>query len=485
MVGLCIEKNLDHEVVYGRIVKDLEKVQTCGVQLLSNEIIKGVLLLIIGDNLGSHSLGGFTENFSTSKYFCRYCLIRRDQFEAKNGEFENYEERTIESYNNALEKIEQDCLEEYQGVKFNSVFNKLSNFHVCNPGLPPCWGHDGFEGVIAYDLQLYVNYFIKERWFSLDSLNDRILKFPYSIEDMRDKPCKIRRDAKKISGAACQVWQFLRLFPILILDKVKDFNDDVWYLVLLLTEITEIICAPEIHKTFLPYLQAIINEYLSLRKFVFPNIKLRPKHHYMHHYPDLIMKFGPPIKVWSLRFETKHTFFKRAIRALHNFTNITKSLSVKHELFQSYLRVGADLRFDVKMEKSGPFQIHIYCEEIKEALKEASLPSTIQECNSVFVKGTTFKKGNVMILSQSGYQFEIRMGRICLFLHDDDDNIYIVFEVLETTFHRVLRCYELGKMLKYECHAFNRCIKYEPLHVYTVGNFLCAKPKYGFVSKGL
>ena len=65
-----------------------------------------------------------------SKYFCRYCLIRRDLFAAKNGEYESYEERTIELYNNALKKIEQDFLEEYQGVKFNSVFNKLSNFHV-------------------------------------------------------------------------------------------------------------------------------------------------------------------------------------------------------------------------------------------------------------------------------------------------------------------------------------------------------------------
>ena len=51
----------------------------------------------------------------------------------KNGEFQNYEQRTIESYNNALKKIEQNCPEEYQVVKFNSVFNKLSNFHVWNP----------------------------------------------------------------------------------------------------------------------------------------------------------------------------------------------------------------------------------------------------------------------------------------------------------------------------------------------------------------
>ena len=71
-----------------------------------------------------------------------------------------------------------------------------------------------------------MDYFIKEGWFSLYALNARILKFPYSAEDMKDKPCKVRRNAQKILGGACQVWQFLRLLPILILDKVKDYENN-------------------------------------------------------------------------------------------------------------------------------------------------------------------------------------------------------------------------------------------------------------------
>ncbi|KAK2858588.1 hypothetical protein Q5P01_003208 [Channa striata] len=37
-----------------------------------DETIKGALYYIAGDNLGSHSVGGFTETFSNSQYFCRY-----------------------------------------------------------------------------------------------------------------------------------------------------------------------------------------------------------------------------------------------------------------------------------------------------------------------------------------------------------------------------------------------------------------------------
>lgn len=37
---------------------------------------------ISGDNLGSHGVGGFVENFSVSHYFCRYCDIKRSSFES-------------------------------------------------------------------------------------------------------------------------------------------------------------------------------------------------------------------------------------------------------------------------------------------------------------------------------------------------------------------------------------------------------------------
>lgn len=45
---------------------------------------------------------------------------------------------------------------EVQGIKFRSVFNTLQNFNVCSPGMPPCLGHDIFEGVLSYDVALYL-----------------------------------------------------------------------------------------------------------------------------------------------------------------------------------------------------------------------------------------------------------------------------------------------------------------------------------------
>lgn len=62
----------------------------------------------------------------------------------------------------ALEKLEDTLDLHYEGIKFNSVFKKLDHFHVCNPGLPPCLGHDLFEEVVTYDLKIYIDYFVKK-----------------------------------------------------------------------------------------------------------------------------------------------------------------------------------------------------------------------------------------------------------------------------------------------------------------------------------
>uniref|UniRef100_A0A8C1MVV7 Uncharacterized protein n=1 Tax=Cyprinus carpio TaxID=7962 RepID=A0A8C1MVV7_CYPCA len=70
---------------------------------------------------------------------------------------------------------------------------------------------------------------------------------------------------------------------------------------------------------------------------MFPDHPLKPKHHYLLHYPDLILKFGPLIRLWTLRFESKHSYFKECARKLHNFLHLSKTLAERHQLLQSYL----------------------------------------------------------------------------------------------------------------------------------------------------
>ncbi|KYM96897.1 hypothetical protein ALC62_12434 [Cyphomyrmex costatus] len=478
LVALCKESDFDHKSVYGKVVEDLKIIEETGIEI-DKKLIKGCLVFITGDNLGSHGLGGFVENFSTSQYFCRFCHVTKEKFYSNGGSCKMYKSRSIKSYNSALDKIGNK--KDFEGIKFNSVFNQLKNYHVCLPGLPPCLGHDIFEGVVAFDLQLYIGYFINNKWFTLKQLNERIENFKYSTEDRQDKPCTITTMNKKIPGGACQIWNFIRLLPLLIEDKIQTTDNEVWLCTLLLSEIVEIICSPIIHTSCLSYLQLIISQYISMREMLFPEVKLRPKHHYMYHYPELILQFGPLMKVWTMRFESKHRFFKRAIRYCLNFINVLKSLSIKHELLQSLVRLGADIRIQTELYEVSTFHIDLYNIDIQKAIQNARLPPLIQQCSRVVVKGTEYKQGYALVLHQDGYRYNIVIGKMCLFLCYEE-NIYILFEIVENEYIPYINAYKIGGIKSYECHNLHEVLYFKPLHVYTIESMRCIKPSHGFVS---
>lgn len=321
LVLLCGEKDLKEfgcSKLFSEMLEDLKDLEENGISV-GNKTIKGALYCIAGDNLGSYGIGGFTEKFSCSKYFCRYCEITRSEFE--NDPNVCGPQRTPETYDSAVNDIASgDGTGDIKGIKVNSVFNALKSFHVCQPGLPPCLGHDIFEGVLAYDVALYLKYFIKQKkWFTYTLLNRRITQFKYKGSDALTKPCTVN-EGPKLSGQAIQNWNFLRLLPLLIGDKVQNPDDEVWQLTLQLKDIVDLVCAQRISQSQVVYLDIIIQEYLESRKCLFPECKLKPKHHYLRHYPALILKFGPLIRLWTMRFESKHSYFKRCARHLKNLS---------------------------------------------------------------------------------------------------------------------------------------------------------------------
>ena len=183
---------------------------------------------------------------------------------------------------------------------------------------------------------------------------------------------------------------------------------------------------------------------------LFSTVPLRPKHHYVRHYSSLIFEFGPLIKVWTMRFESKHTFFKRTIRYLHNFINVPKSLAEKHELYQSFLRLGADIRSDTEITETNVFNINIYDEKLPAAVRQAHLSENVEECHSAIIKGTTYKKGCFLSVRQTSYQYNVVIGKICMLLCDNHENVFALFEIIDTYFVPYLRVYELGKTIAYE-----------------------------------
>ena len=76
LVLLCREKDFKYfgmNKVFEPLIKDLKVLEERGIVLSEGNVVKGTLVAISGDNLGSHGIVFFLENFSRADRFCRYC----------------------------------------------------------------------------------------------------------------------------------------------------------------------------------------------------------------------------------------------------------------------------------------------------------------------------------------------------------------------------------------------------------------------------
>ncbi|KAL1255350.1 hypothetical protein QQF64_013411 [Cirrhinus molitorella] len=131
------------------------------------------------------------------------------------------------------------------------------------------------------------------------------------------------------------MWCLLRLLPLMIGDLVPQENK-FWELLLLLLNCMEYIFSPALTQDGLLFLKHLINEHHSLFLELFPERHLKPKHHFILHYPHAIRRLGPLVHYWSMRFEAKHGFFKRLAHITCNFKNICKTMAFRHQMLLCY-----------------------------------------------------------------------------------------------------------------------------------------------------
>jgi hypothetical protein len=64
--------------------------------------------------------------------------------------------------------------------------------------------------------------------------------------------------------------------------------------------------------------------------------RIKPKHHYLSHYSRLYKTYGPLMCVWTLRFESKHCFFKQIGQRAKNFKNFEAMAARRHQRHQEW-----------------------------------------------------------------------------------------------------------------------------------------------------
>jgi hypothetical protein len=335
LISLCYDryiKNFGWNKFAEHMVNELKKLESTGFDV-QNKHIQVKLVSIAGDNLGSHALGGFTENFSKVNFFCRFCYMTQDELKKKNLHL--CPRRSPDNYIADVQaKKETDT--NFKGVKFDSKFNELASFHVCDPGLPPCIGHDLFHGSFSKDLQLIVNKLVELNIFTIGFLNALLRKFVKMYRNYNSFP-KLSTTNKKLKGSMSEINKLITVLPYIMLHATEE-HENLRELILTMVRITQIVTAPSLSTDQVVILREEIDEYFNLRLVVFPDATLLPKHHQMKHYPELICLLGPLSKFSTLPFEHKHQVFKNMILHSRNFINAPKTLAERHQLHQALLR---------------------------------------------------------------------------------------------------------------------------------------------------
>ncbi|KAG1672406.1 Zinc finger protein ZXDC [Nymphon striatum] len=433
------------DAIFKQLITDLKDIECTGIDILNNgQNVKGTV--------------------------CWYCLVTHGDF-AENPN-NSGELRTIENYKRALDQLQTarnpPNANHVQGIKFNSLFNEMDFFHVCPTGLPPCLGHDLFEGVVNYDVALFVQYYIKEKkWFTYSELNRRILHFKYLGSDKNNGLCEVNLNGEKLGGQAVQNWYFLRFLPLIIGYKISEPADPVWQMFLQLKDIVELVCAPKINEANIAYLAVLIDQYLEDRQTIFENHKLKPKHHYLRHYPYLILQFGPLIHVWTMRFESKHAYFKRCVRYLQNFKNLSKTLTERHQMLIAYRCAGSFFPDEIVMKDSIPLHLDTYSSTIQDTLGVFSFTSSDYITCELGYMGTTYKKGNFLITGKEDDM--IVFGEILYIIKCKNQmEIYFLLRAHQSVYDDALHVYSVSCKNReaYICLKHEDLLDYYPLNAY-------------------
>ena len=189
--------------------------------------------------------------------------------------------------------------------------------------------HDLLEGVVPYEISLIVQSLIDIGYLTLEEVNEGINFFSYSLSDINSRPPELILPNLRIKAA--EAWCLVRNHPSIIGFKIPH-QEPYCQLLILLLDCCAIIFAPEITESLAHLLACLIEDHHTHIKLLYPNKSLTPKHHFLLHYPKIMMRFGPANRYWCMRFEAKHRFAKElssSVKSKHTTNTSIKVYYIK------------------------------------------------------------------------------------------------------------------------------------------------------------
>ena len=239
-------------------------------------------------------------------------------------------------------------------------------------------------------------YVVVQEKFDIGYLNGAISQFSYGYLESANKPsanftkAMLCKKDHTLSQKAMQTWCLIRSLPFLFADNIDD-EDVHMFLIIYLLRIMEIVFAPKLHKSILPYLDSLVRDFTTCFIRLFPNINLINKFHHLDHYAECIAWAGPLILYYCLRFEAKHNECKLRAQNMHNFKNPPKSIVRICQSTQSFKWGSKDVKVNQLRVLSGKLNFVYNTQSMRDLIRLGKLADDLVFCaKSVFVNGVEF-----------------------------------------------------------------------------------------------
>lgn len=336
---------LGNNVIFSKIIEELNKLCLNGITVSTDSFtgtVKFHVVAVTGDNLALHSMLGFVESFS-GNYSCRFCRIHKNEMHKQVFEDPDIV-RTLENY-------EKDLETKATGVKELCVFKELIGFDLFR-NVPADIMHDWWLGCCIYTMQFVVTSLIKNSQFLSISLFEKIIDNFNFGPDNGSKPTSsmiFHNGLVRLKLSASEMMVFVRYFSVMIGEYIPS-TLKVWALYIALRTVSERLQSYYVTASRAEVLKHDIAEFHSLY-LELTNEHLRPKFHFLTHYPTLLLKFGPLAWLSTFRFEAKHRVCKLISQSSVNKINICKTIAIKNQLILNDIFLKSSLNKKVWLSK--------------------------------------------------------------------------------------------------------------------------------------
>jgi len=461
------------------IVKELAQLESGFDVVLEDGSVRHIVCIlgnIVADNLGLHSILGYTESFAHS-YACDLCYGTVEQFQTQYAE-EKFTVRNRQQYDDHCKTLSKQGIAggHVFGIKSVCALSRLKYYHPVENDTCDIM-HDILEGVAPFEVKLLLcDVILKRKLLSMDDFNGLLSTFDYGTIMSSSKPSSVSvarlQSSDSLGQHSHQMLVLMYVLPLILAKYITDDNLN-WKLFMLLLEILELLLSPLLTRGHLSYLAELIAEHHTVFRELYPDSRLKYKHHRMVHYPSVMLRNGPLSHMWVMRYEAKHGYFKRLAHVVCNYRNVCKTLAHRNQMRQAVTWwKPAPLGREVEIG-TGTETLLTSHKEFLDLFPPSSAPC--QEAflaNSVRVCGTMYEPGYTVIIDMDENDFPV-FGYITKIMVLDGVVSFAVRQWKVVGFDWKSRSYL--SLLSYHklCCQWNSLLDYHPVQAHQCSDGSC------------